>query len=229
MRRPVLYVLAGVNGAGKSSIGGQLLHAQGVPWFNPDTFARELRAELHCPQEDVNSQAWHEGMRRLAIALDTGTSFAFETTLAGRTVPARIHDAAATHDIFVWFAGLDRPERHIARVALRVAAGGHDIPEATIRARYPAALANLIALMPVVTHLQVYDNSHDVARGKPIPDPVLVLEVGHGTVTFPKSKAALARTPEWAKPLVEAALEMGERPRAPPLPPRGPRRAVAKA
>ena len=210
MRRPVLYVLAGVNGAGKSSIGGQLLHAQGVPWFNPDTFARELRAELHCPQEDANSQAWQEGMRRLDNALRTGASFAFETTLAGRTVPARIHDAAATHDVLVWFAGLDQPERHIARVALRVAAGGHDISEATIRARYPAALANLIALMPVITHLQVYDNSRDVARGKPIPDPVLVLEVGKGTVTFPRSKAALARTPEWAKPLVEAALEMGE-------------------
>jgi predicted ABC-type ATPase len=220
MRRPVLYVLAGVNGAGKSSIGGHLLQAQGVRWFNPDTFARELRAELHCPQEDANSQAWQEGMRRLDIALRAGTSFAFETTLAGRTVPARILDAAATHDVFVWFAGLDRPERHIARVALRVAAGGHDIPEATIRERYPAALANLIALMPAITHLQVYDNSHDVARGKPIPDPVLVLEVSQGTVTFPKTKAALARTPEWAKPLVEAALEMGERPSGPSASPK---------
>ena len=42
MARPVLYVLAGVNGAGKSSIGGQLLVSAGLTWFNPDTFAREL-------------------------------------------------------------------------------------------------------------------------------------------------------------------------------------------
>ena len=46
--RPVLYVLAGVNGAGKSSIGGGLLERAGLTWFNPDTFARELVAETGC-------------------------------------------------------------------------------------------------------------------------------------------------------------------------------------
>ena len=44
MTRPVLYVLAGVNGAGKSSVGGHLLERDGLTWFNPDTFARELKA-----------------------------------------------------------------------------------------------------------------------------------------------------------------------------------------
>ena len=41
-KRPVLYVLAGVNGAGKSSVGGHLLSRAGLAWFNPDSFAREL-------------------------------------------------------------------------------------------------------------------------------------------------------------------------------------------
>jgi predicted ABC-type ATPase len=44
MTRPVLYVLAGVNGAGKSSVGGHLLERDGLTWFNPDTFAREFKA-----------------------------------------------------------------------------------------------------------------------------------------------------------------------------------------
>jgi hypothetical protein len=43
--RPVPYVLAGVNGAGKSSVGGHLLEHNGLTWFNPDGFARELKAE----------------------------------------------------------------------------------------------------------------------------------------------------------------------------------------
>ena len=210
MRRPVLYVLAGVNGAGKSSIGGHLLEAMGLSWFNPDAFARELRAATGCPQEDANAQAWQEGMRRLDVAVRTGAHFAFETTLGGNSVPQRLHAVAATHDLLVWFAGLDTPERHIARVAARVAVGGHAIPDAKIRERYPAALANLVALMPVIALLQVYDNSVDAARGKPVPDPVLVLETVDGAVTYPTNARELARTPDWAKPLVEAALELAE-------------------
>jgi predicted ABC-type ATPase len=207
--RPVVFVLAGVNGAGKSSIGGHLLAKQGVAWFNPDTFARELREATGCSQSDANAQAWQEGMRRLDAAVRAGAHFAFETTLGGNTVPAKLREAARTHDLLVWFVGLSSPEQHIARVALRVAAGGHPIPEAKIRERWPAALANLIALMPVIAHLQVYDNSVDVARGKPVPDPTLVLEMIGGKLVSPRGVAALARTPDWAKPLVEAALELG--------------------
>lgn len=86
--RPVLYVLAGVNGAGKSSVGGQLLKAAGLDWFNPDSFARELLGLTGCNQHEANAAAWQEGMRRLDAALAQGTHFAFETTLGGRSVPA---------------------------------------------------------------------------------------------------------------------------------------------
>jgi len=65
MPRPVLYVLAGVNGAGKSSIGGHLLKQAGVTWFNPDAFARELMAATGCSQDVANAQAWAESVRRL--------------------------------------------------------------------------------------------------------------------------------------------------------------------
>ena len=68
MTRPVLVVLAGVNGAGKSSIGGHLLQRDGLTWFNPDTFARELKAATGCDQETANAYAWQEGMRRLEEA-----------------------------------------------------------------------------------------------------------------------------------------------------------------
>ena len=63
--RPVLFVLAGVNGAGKSSIGGHLLTQAGLAWFNPDTCARELVREHGYGQEDANIAAWNEGVRRL--------------------------------------------------------------------------------------------------------------------------------------------------------------------
>lgn len=208
--RPVLYVLAGVNGAGKSSVGGYLLERAGLAWFNPDSFARELIVATGCDQVSANAQAWTEGMRRLDAALATGTSYAFETTLGGHSVPKKILAATRSHDVLIWFCGLASPEQHIARVRARVAAGGHDIPEAKIRERYVHAQGNLIGLMPQVAQVQVYDNSADVAPGKAVPDPVLVLEMAKGKLLWPdpKDSAALRAAPEWAKALLEAALTM---------------------
>jgi predicted ABC-type ATPase len=133
MTRPVLYVLAGVNGAGKSSIGGHLLEREGLTWFNPDTFAREFKAATGCDQETANARAWQEGMRRLDEAIAKGWNHAFETTLGGKSVAAKILEATKTHDVLIWFCGLSSPELHIARVNARVAAGGHPIPEEKIR------------------------------------------------------------------------------------------------
>lgn len=208
MPRPVLYVLAGVNGAGKSSIGGYLLRRQGLSWFNPDTFARELVAESGCDQTTANARAWAESVRRLDEAIAARDHYAFETTLGGNTMAARIAAAIKSHDVFMWFCGLASPELHVARVRARVAMGGHDIPEARIRERYPRALQNLITLMPRLAHLQVYDNSADVAAGEPIPDPRLVLEMQGGRLMWPApgDLDALSRTPNWATPLMEAAL-----------------------
>ena len=208
MARPVLYVLAGVNGAGKSSIGGFLLAEQGIPWFNPDTFARELVAACGCGQDEANAAAWHEGLRRLDEAVSRGGNYAFETTLGGRTVTDRILAATRTHDVIIWFCGLPTPEDHVRRVAARVKAGGHDIPKARIRDRFPRALQNLIALMPHLASLRVYDNSAEVGPGEPVPDPVLVLEMARGKILYPRpdNAGALAATPHWAKPLVEAAM-----------------------
>jgi predicted ABC-type ATPase len=208
MARPVLYVLAGVNGAGKSSIGGHLLEQAGLTWFNPDTFARELMAESGCDQAEASALAWHEGVRRLDAAIAQGRHHAFETTLGGRSIPARIKSAAASHDVLMWFCGLTSPELHIARVRARVAMGGHAIAETKIRERYPIALENLIALMPHLAHLQVYDNSVEAARGEAIPDPLLILEMESAKLRWPLQLESLQRTPKWAKPLVEAALSM---------------------
>jgi predicted ABC-type ATPase len=208
MTRPVLFVLAGVNGAGKSSVGGHLLELRGLTWFNPDTFASELIAISGCDQATANVHAWNESMRRLDEAIAAGHTHAFETTLGGHTVAARIAAATRTHDVIIWFCGLASPDLHVARVRARVAAGGHDIPEARIRERYPQALKNLIALMPTLAQLRVYDNSAEVPSGAPIPDPLLVLEMNNGRLVWPAPDDidALRGTPEWAKPLVEAAL-----------------------
>jgi predicted ABC-type ATPase len=211
MPRPVLYVLAGVNGAGKSSIGGHLLQRAGLTWFNPDTFARELKAAAGCDQETANALAWQEGMRRLEEAIAKGLNHAFETTLGGKSMTAKILEATKTHDVLIWFCGLSSPDLHIARVKARVAAGGHPIPDEKIRERYPQAQLNLIKLMPHAAYIKVYDNSAEAAANGTVPDPLLVLEMENGRVISPAldDLKALQRVPEWAKPILEAALRSG--------------------
>lgn len=208
MTRPVLFVLAGVNGAGKSSIGGHLIERDGLTWFNPDTFARELKAATGCDQETANAHAWQEGVLRLDEAIAKGLNHAFETTLGGKTVTAKILEATKTHDVLIWFCGLSSPELHIARVNARVSSGGHPIPEEKIRERYPLAQLNLIKLMPHVAYIQVYDNSTEAAADGTVPDPLLVLEMENSEVIFPAPDDlnALQRVPEWTKSILEAAL-----------------------
>src|SRR5690606_34267533 len=63
-----ILVLAGVNGAGKSSLLGMMLREDGATWFNPDAFTRQL-VESGWPLEEANATAWLEGTRRLREAM----------------------------------------------------------------------------------------------------------------------------------------------------------------
>ncbi|MGH8587543.1 MAG: zeta toxin family protein [Gammaproteobacteria bacterium] len=163
---PHIYVLAGVNGAGKSSIGGTAFRAFGADYYNPDEAARALMgANPGLSQSDANSAAWHQGKRLLEQAMARRLDFAFETTLGANTIPRLLGEAASQGiEVHVWYAGLSSPELHIERVRARVRKGGHDIPEADIRRRYQYSRLNLIHLLPKLTALRVYDNPTSATR-----------------------------------------------------------------
>lgn len=201
-----LFVLAGVNGAGKSSLGGAAIQASGAEFFNPDVVAARLRTQQ--PQlsaEQANGLAWTLGRRGLERALAEGLTYAFETTLGGRSMSRLLLEGArAGAEVHVWFAGLATPELHLRRIQARVAAGGHDIPEPKVRERFDASRAHLVQLMPHLASLRVYDNSFeaDPRMGRK-PQPVLLLQMGAGRVL---AHAPLRSVPAWAKPLLAAAL-----------------------
>lgn len=202
----MLYVLAGVNGGGKSSLGGRVLREAGVDWFNPDDWSRALQAAGRA-RASADGDAWQEGQRRLRSALAVGESFAFETTLGGRSVTASLIEAASTHDVLIWYVGLESPERHIERVALRVSRGGHSIPEHRIRERYLSSMANLVRLVPHVQAIQVFDNSVTVAEGGALRPPALVASIVDGRLRWPNVEG-LSDVPRWAVPVVEAGLRL---------------------
>jgi hypothetical protein len=68
-------------------------------------------------------------------------------------------------------------------------------------------MTNLTALLPQLAQLQVYDNSVDAAPGQPIPNPRLLLQMEAGRITWPTDTDTLRQTPDWAKPILEVALQ----------------------
>lgn len=141
----------------------------------------------------------------LERAIDQRQTFAFETTLGGKTITALLEQAvAAGIEVRIWYVGLNSPELHLRRVRARVAHGGHDIPEEKIRERYHHSRLNLIRLLPHVTELLLYDNSAEAdPHTGAAPQPKLLLHLVRGKVV---ANCDLATTPDWAKPIMVAAL-----------------------
>jgi len=205
-------VLAGANGAGKSSVAGAALRRVGGLYYNPDEATR--RFEERHPETslaDANARAWRLGRLLLQRAIEQRGEFAFETTLGGRTMTGLLMRAANVGvRVQIWYVGLDSPERHLARVRARVAHGGHDIPEALILERYDSSRANLVTLLPYVTELKLWDNSVEGdpnAGGCPSPKLILHFAVGRLLDACPPGEV-----PEWAKPIVRGALGRVGRP-----------------
>jgi predicted ABC-type ATPase len=208
---PLIYVIAGVNGAGKSSIQGAAILKARAHYYNPDEAAAQLRsAHAELTQIEANSIAWQNGVELLRKAINERLDFSFETTLGAHTIP-KLLLAAANEGLHVriWYIGLSSPELHIERVRQRVNRGGHFISEADIRRRYEQSRLNLIELMPHLIGLKVFDNSADAEpEERRPPKPELLLHLESGKIVGPSD---LTRTPAWAEPIVAAAIKQTQR------------------
>jgi predicted ABC-type ATPase len=163
--QPTVAVLAGINGAGKTTASQRILReAVRIPLFtNADTIARGLNSF------DPEGEAARAGRIMLDWLHDLAAhrrSFAFETTLAARTYARWLGELRQSgYVVHLFYYWLDSPELSIRRVADRVRAGGHHVPDDTIRRRYSRSVGNFLDLYrPVVTTWQVYDNSNGHAR-----------------------------------------------------------------
>lgn len=197
-------VVAGTNGAGKSSVAGELMADRDLGYFNPDRLAAKL-IEAGKTVDEANAFAWRIGYDGLRTAIDRGGNFAFETTLGGRSIVGELHRALALRrEVHVFYVGLASLELHVARVRARVARGGHDIPPAKIRERYTRSLANLVSLIGKVSTVHVFDNSTEAPDG--VPRVRLVFRMRGRKITEPSHSKLLTTCPEWAKPIAAAAI-----------------------
>ena len=157
---PNLIVLAGPNGAGKSTTAPALLRdLLGVSEFvNADTIAQGLSG--FAPESSAIA-AGRAMLARLDQLASARADFAFETTLASRTFAPWIAKLRTSgyriHLVFLWLPSADLA---VARVRDRVRAGGHDVPELTVRRRYDRGLRNFSGLYKALADRWiVYDNS----------------------------------------------------------------------
>jgi len=183
--RPVLVVLAGPNGAGKSTFFAEHLHGLGLLFVNADHIARLLReAEPRLSTRELDRRAFEEAERLRADLIDLRFGFCTETVFsdpAGAKLDFMQRARAAGFVVLLVFIGLASPVLSVARVATRVARGGHDVPNEKLFARYPRTLKNLSAAVTAVDRAFVFDNS---SLGTPFR-PVAIYADGRVTERYP--------------------------------------------
>ena len=162
MTEKKIVIIAGPNGAGKTTFAREFLPNEAdCPIFvNADLIA----AGLSPFQPDVaNLKAGRIMLREIHTYARLGASFAFETTLAGKTYARMIPQwQAAGYHVKLIFLALPSVEMAIARVAERVRQGGHNIPEEVIRRRFTAGRTNFDKLyQSLVDSWALYDNAGD--------------------------------------------------------------------
>ena len=143
---PNLYIIAGCNGAGKTTASFTILPEMldCKEFVNADSIAAGLSP---FNPESVALEAGRLMLSRIHELMEAGVDFAFETTLATRSYVSLVKAAQLVgYKVTLLFIWLDSPQAAIQRVADRVAEGGHNIPEDIIVRRYRRGIFNLINL-----------------------------------------------------------------------------------
>ena len=137
---PRLYIISGCNGAGKTTASYTMLPEmlECSEFVNSDEFAKGLSP---FKPERASIQASRYMITKIRYLLKKQKDFAVETTLATRTLLKTVRMAQnAGYTVTLLYFWLNSPELAIDRVRARVEAGGHDIPEETIRRRYQVGI-----------------------------------------------------------------------------------------
>jgi len=168
MLKPVLIIIAGPNGSGKTSITGKILQhewIEGCTYINPDNIARDEFGDWNSPEAVMNAakratQLREEGLRQRQSIL-------FETVLSAPDKLEYLRRAKlAGYFIRFFFVGTDEPAINARRIAYRVSEGGHDVPITKIISRYGKSMTHCCIAVRIADRAYLYDNSVDYAEPK---------------------------------------------------------------
>lgn len=175
-----LYIIAGCNGAGKTTVSFTILPEIILckEFVNADEIAKGLSP---FQPENVAFEAGRIMLNRINDLLKNGESFAFETTLATRSYKGKILDAKKDgYTVTLLFFWLQSIELAKERVKTRVIEGGHDIPSNVIERRYVKGVKNLFDIyLNIVDGAFIFDNSigrHQLIAQKTVDEFVIINE-----------------------------------------------------
>lgn len=153
-----LIVVGGPNGSGKTTIARELEQAHGLRYLGADAIAEELAPG---DWEQVRIQAGRLFLERARAGIEEGRPLLLESTLSGKTLVGLMKRAKqAGYRVSVVFVWLESADHCVARVEERVRKGGHPVPEAEVRRRFPRCLSNFWRLYrPLADHWQLLLNS----------------------------------------------------------------------
>lgn len=156
MTNPDLWIVAGVNGSGKSTFIDRF-NRHHLPVVNPDNIVLTLN---HIAPLQRNAQAGRLALEQRTQLLQNHQSFAIETTLTGNSEFTLLKKAKALgYRINLVYIGLESKELSRSRINARVLSGGHNIPIQDILRRYNKSLANLSKAIELSDHVYIFDNS----------------------------------------------------------------------
>ncbi len=192
--KPVLLLIAGPNGSGKTTVTVTLRRdkwSEGVEYINPDDIAKEKFGDWNSPTAILEAANWAEAQREELLKQKQG--IAFESVFSAPDKVKFLEKAKASgYFIRVFFVSTTDPRINASRIMKRVMDGGHTVPIEKILSRYEKSMINLSAAIQLANRVYIYDNSVD---GQ---DAVLCVRIENRTI-----RKIYADLPEWVSSSLE--------------------------
>jgi predicted ABC-type ATPase len=194
-KRPMLCVVAGPNGSGKTTTTVQLLNDEWTAdslYINPDNIAQETYGDWNSPEAVI--KAAEEATRLRYECLEQGRDFVFETVFSSEEKMEFLYKAKdAGFFIRFFYVCTSDPTINVARITQRFINGGHEVPISKVISRYYKSLINAEEAISFVDRAYVYDNSVDNQL------PRLLYRTTDGRLF----KKYVDDIPEWARMLLK--------------------------
>jgi hypothetical protein len=190
---PVLIVIAGPNGSGKTSVTSKILHHEWMEdavYINPDNVAQERFGDWNSKEAVMQAVAYCENLREKCLM--ERRSLIFETVFSVEDkIDYILRAKEAGFFIRFFFVCTEHPTINAARIARRVMEGGHDVPITKIISRYDKSIANCSIVSEFVDRVYIYDNSVENM------DAQLLFRLSNGKLI----KQYVDIIPRWALPI----------------------------
>lgn len=193
-KKPVLIVIAGPNGSGKTSVTSKILNHEWIEncvYINPDIVAQERFGDWNSKDAILQSVKYCEKWREQC--LNDKQSLIFETVLSAQDkVDFILRALNSGFFVRIFFVCTETPIINASRIARRVMEGGHDVPISKVISRYQKSILNCKHIADKVDRLYLYDNSVENKEAK------LLIRFYEGKIM----KQYVSDLPEWAKHIV---------------------------